>query len=674
MPDLLSPLQLQRLEALELSLAPDVNWELCVDSADGILTRKIVWSSYPVQPEHRLLAQRLLLAWWSPAVVNGTASISMNYFRQADVLLRLVALANEYYPDKAFIEFAQSDWVHLAVLMVFRVWQYDETGKRRLVSTAQPLAVHSVERTLSLLKRWFDSYHDGDISDGPDYRLTNLQIENVLTPELRAFGIEMDDWKAGGSFGSVPFVVAHLLLADALDTLRSLRTMELLTYFSTVRDHQAHDLVESFWVDKKGLQLARYRFTGNAGVLAVSREAGDEFSTMNRAKTDLARHLDKRLRSLNAQHAPDKAFTFPWHFYSDLVGDYNKLQGALYIIFLSVMGKRGPSEVRTLRGIDITRPENATGQEALMRPNNQKTNKGLRQAQGVTNFIDEAFEVLLGLGYQDKTNTKLPLFSCLQSKKKPGKLPTRMSKEQAAKRLHQYYDAFGDRVAGKVDFDVRGLHGKLTSHQFRHSWAEFALRDFDDNVEELIRQHFCHRYNHWWTKRYTGDKLDSHQKNSINRAYVRELVPRIIYDNTDDPDFVGAIATFVKKDFTDRVSVLTPDQVEEHIELLCDEVAQLTAHEYGWCLLLKRYYNLAKCADENGNPDPSNTNAEKCSGCVNNLASKKSHYEKWLQIAINHIDFIEQDTFTLPRLKETSRNTVRNAQRMFPELNEYGKV
>ncbi|SBO12523.1 hypothetical protein VME0621_04677 [Vibrio mediterranei] len=420
MPMLLSDLQQQRLDLLQVTLDPNATWILPVDrGANRIENGTLDWVTYPVSQAHSLLVQRLLLDWWSPAVVNGNTTIKDHAYRQADILLRLLALAAEHYPGRALCELHLADWVKLTVLMVLRVWDSNEAGERSLIASDQPLAVQNFERTITVLNRWLDSYQAGNVNDGPDCKLPRKTVENALKAELKAFGTDLDTWKQGGSYGAVPFVVAHLLLADALDTLHALRTKQLLAYFTTVREHNAHDLVSAFWShggsSNKTSQLAAYRTSGDISTLTVTRESGGEGSDINRAKTEIAKPLHAKLRALQAKYAPDTPFTFPWQGHRALKADYNALQGALYVIFLSVMGKRGPSEVRTLRGIDITRPDTETGQEAVMRPSIEKTNQGLREAQGVTNFIDDSFEVLLKLGYHDKTGTELPLFSALPS-------------------------------------------------------------------------------------------------------------------------------------------------------------------------------------------------------------------------------------------------------------------
>jgi hypothetical protein len=152
------------------------------------------------------------------------------------------------------------------------------------------------------------------------------------------------------------------------------------------------------------------------------------------------------------------------------------------------------------------------------------------------------------------------------------------------------------------------------------------------------------------------------------------LVPRILQDNPDTPDFVGAMALFIKKNIAERIKVLSPEQVESYLEECCSDFIQVTPHEYGWCLLHQKYRSVAQCADTSGIPKPDNTTSSKCNSCMNFCSSRSSHLEKQTQIALSHIDFLEQSTWKMPALKEASVNAVLNAQKLFPELKRLGSV
>jgi len=674
----LTAIQQANLESLNLSIGPKAQWTILNIFHGEIVHSRIDFADYPLNTERILLAQRLLLLWWSPRIVEEKATIQGNDFRKADILMRLLALIEQKYKGRALCELDKSDWANLLTAMVFYGWCEESSSQRRLIKLAEPNGKHVVERATTVLRFFYKAYQEGAVSDGPEFLATRAMTYKVLGKELEARGIDFSDWKTGGSYGSIPFVTAHLLLADAIATLRSYRTKQLLLYFKVARESDIINLHSAFWGSKSKTHCFMYRNTSNINCLSNSPSGNSRGSQANRCKIEFALPLHNELLKLHTEEqirlAADQPFQFPWKFYNDLVRDYRQLGTAIYIIFLSVMGKRGPSEIRTLRGIDITPSNSLTGQDATMRPSILKTHKGLRIEQGVTNYIDEAFSAILHLSYYDKTSTKLPLFSVLPPKAKARLEPRLISVETAGKNLKKYYAAFCARVEAKVEGDFLDLHERIASHQFRHAFAEFALRKFDGNVEELFRQHALHSYNHWWTKRYTFDKLDADEITRINRAYIRELVPRVLHDSVIDPDFVGAMALFIKKTLGEQITVVSPEEAEIHIEAFCDQIEQVTAHEYGWCLLHKSFEHAAQCKDSSGTPNPKGTSWEKCEGCVNFTASRNSHLTKQTQILISHVDFIEQQTFQLPSLKRASREAIKNATQLFPELKPLANI
>lgn len=675
---ILTDLQTQNSKTLKLESSPNATWHMAVNHGpDGYQNPRLDWTNYSLTIENILLAQRLLLTWWRPYIVDGKATISNTAYRQSDTLKRILMIIDEIAPSAAVAQLNESDWQRVCHLYLHRQWSADldpSTKKRFLTATQKPLAKQVFERFISVMKMWFDSYQEGEVNDGPEVLLTTTMLLPTIKAGFTSEGYDFDRWTKGGSFGTVPFVVAHLLLSDALKVVNSEPTRYLCAYFAFLREYNLHELQSSFWKDSTKSQLGQYRHSGNITVLQQTTEANVSGSMANLCKVSFAAPLHKIFLSIHSESGSNESFVFPWKNYTELLIEFNRVQAAIYIIFLSVMGKRGPSEVRTLRGVDITRNDPETRKDAEFNPSIWKTNKGLRQAQGVTNFIDDAMACILSLGYYEKTGSELPLFHALPTLTAPLKTPETISIDRAHDRLRNYYDEFCERIDGSVDFEVKTIHEKITSHQFRHSFAEFALRRFDGNVSELIRQHFCHHHNHWFTKKYTEDKLDGDQIVDINREYIRELVPSIIRDSVDFPDYVGAVALYIKKKLGESIRSASPEDVESILDEFYERIIKLTPHEYGWCFLLEEGQSSAKCRDVNGKPDPSNTSSDKCNGCPNFCASRKSHAESQKMIFFNHMDFCQQEIWKQPKLKEASRQAVHTAQAIFPELKQYGEI
>ena len=184
----------------------------------------IKWSVYPLKTERLLLAQRLLTSFWSPSITAGKSLISSSSYRQQDTLIRILILIEEEFPESRVCELTQKNWIKIWILMLYRVWSNEtdtKTGKRLLVSVKEPLAKQMFERTTTILKLWFYAYQSGEVSDGPEFLLSAPIVEPALKSTIQNDGNDFEVWKKGGSYGSVPFVIAHLLLADALSVVRS---------------------------------------------------------------------------------------------------------------------------------------------------------------------------------------------------------------------------------------------------------------------------------------------------------------------------------------------------------------------------------------------------------------------------------------------------------------------
>lgn len=674
----ISELQAQSAKALELSIGPDAIWLVQVDQGAGdIYKGQINWSSYQLPANKKLLAQRLLLSLWTQNIDRITTVISSTQYRLANTLFRTFLVIEELFPDTLASSLTKQNWKDIWLTMLFRKWRYAHSlnSPKELIATNKPLARQQFERTTSIMNNWFSLYHSGEVSDGPEYLLGAKDLNPILKSNFNQHSIDFEEWGKGGSYGTIPFVITHLLLADALETVRSTKAKMMISYFNLARGCERIEIIEHFWSASSNSSIGKYRLDNDLDKLKTSK-----LNTNIKLTKDciisfiqpLHENLHLIIKNTTDTKKPEKIF--PWPNSKAFRNDYNQIQAAIAIILLAVMGKRGMSEIRTLRGIDISLSDKTKGKDSTVNPSIWKTHKGMRIEHGITNFVDEVFYVALQLCYLGKKDTKLPIFSALSMLKNLHAIPNVISVDRFSHRLNIYYDDFCKRLSEHVDFDIKDMHESISTHQFRHAFAEFALRKFDGNVEELIRQHFCHSYNHWWTKRYTGDKLDAEQTEEINRRYIRELVPQILLDNAKDPEYVGAVALFLKKEFSDAINTVTAEEAEKIIENACDDIIKVTPHEYGWCLLHKDAYNSAKCRDANGIPNPQSTSAQKCTECASFCASHKSHKSKNLQIILGHLDFLEQKVWKQPALTEKSKQAVRQAQALFPEFKRYGEV
>lgn len=642
------------------------SWSICTAAGGSIGLTNIHFSRLPLSTDSVDLAKNTLAAWLEEVDYSETKPVTQTFAKLSFRLIHLLALFDKHHPSKKLADLNQFDLERLCALTIFYTIVYsDEQNKGELVKLENPRSRGSLTATITIFRFLYRLYHDGLVSDGPNYLVTSPRIAQLLAADFDTLDVDFHLWEKGGSYGPIPFVVANLLLADAINLLSSKTAKQLSIFFDLTKSSGRFDLLSSMWVTGD-TRIKKYRQTSKLDF--ITRSFGNDSDKTRDCKDLILLPLHRELENLNGSN-----FSFPWPRYTDFVNDYNTVASACYIVFLSIMGKRGPSEVLTLRANDINIPSGAA-QSATVNAANHKTNNGIRRAQGVTDFVELAYQTLLDLGYVTKRNSDLPLFSTLPFLHAPEAPPEKISIQHSIFLLQRYYAKFIERTSSKVELDIHTLHPSISTHQFRHTFAEFALRRFDGNIEELIRQAFQHGYNYTWVKRYTADKLDEDVNNNLNKSYIRELIPRVLRD-TDllDPDFVGGMAIFIKKAVQSKVQYMSPAELEAYLDSLTDEFISVTPHEYGWCLLYRDFSCQAKCSEDGVNPSPRSTCSSKCNGCVNFLSSKSSHRETQRMIMLTHIDFIECEAWSRHSLKQASVNAVRDAQNLFPEFREFGE-
>lgn len=647
-------------------------WKLSIKCSDKIRISALSFRDLSLPSEKVLLAQSICLEFLELESSPDGAFTTEPSFDKCKTILFALEILYQQHPQKRVSDLSLDQINSIIVLMLFT--DYAPNSKdpnHKFQKRETPLSKQKLEVYLSALKLWHLHFIQGRVSDGPSHLAATSYLNPILTTIFDEINLSFHDWYEGGSYGSIPFAICHLLLADALTIISSTKSRQLTAYFELIHKCASLNHTKTFWGPSGSKHLwQKYRKHYDINALAAAIQNYDS-TEAKLCMAEFVTPLHEALsRCIYGSH--ESSQTFPWQSFSELCNDYREVISAVIVVFLSVMGKRGPSEVRTLRASDIKLPLPGKSEHATVHPAIFKTHNGQRISHGITEHIDEAFYLALKLGNIAKEGTDLPLFSAPPTLVNPAKTPATLSSDRLSAYLHTYYNSFTSRTIDKVDFDIKDIHQSITSHQFRHSFAEFALRRYDGNIEELLRQHFLHAYGHWWTKRYTADKLDEDHIQRLNKSYIKELLPRIALDSTISPDFVGGMAIFIRSIIDNNVLSLPPVEIEKHISNFSDKITSITPHEYGWCLVYKDFSTQAKCADLTGTPAPSTTSQSKCTSCINFCASRNSHLVTNTKIVISHLDFLEQKIWQMPEIKEQSRLAVLNSQKLFPELKSLG--
>lgn len=156
--------------------------------------------------------------------------------------------------------------------------------------------------------------------------------------------------------------------------------------------------------------------------------------------------------------------------------------------------------------------------------------------------------------------------------------------------------------------DYDPIEHAISSHRFRHTWAELAIRRFDGNVPEAIRNYFRHWYGSFMTMEYIRGKIKADLP-EINRDYMREILHRIAHN---EEEFFGPAAKYMLS-LVKEVEVLDPETVNE----ILDEFDVIKVHEHSYCMMPKKFKTQAKCWDkETQTPNYDEAKWDNCGGCA----------------------------------------------------------
>jgi integrase len=322
----------------------------------------------------------------------------------------------------------------------------------------------------------------------------------------------------------------------------------------------------------------------------------------------------------------------------------NVVRPATLTVFLTLTGSRAWSEIRHLKYKDIISDSKNPKRAKYTTPIN-KTNHGIKEERDAYNLITEAADCLdrckLNLSKELYlfSNNGLSLLISDENQE-----PDIMSAGRLTACLKEYYEKFGNSQP-----ELFAEHPELKAHQFRHTWAEFALRMFEGNVVEDIRQHFMHSYRSYMTNQYTFDKLKQEVSDDLVKKYLKEILGKIVNQEAlillsdDSPrDLEGMAVQAIANSIKD--AVLTLDQLDEFVERFVDEVSDnyihIRAHEYGYCLTAKALVKNTGCYDtKSGMSDFDAARFSICAGCVSFCASKVNNEAAIIRQSIAHQAF-----------------------------------
>jgi hypothetical protein len=303
-------------------------------------------------------------------------------------------------------------------------------------------------------------------------------------------------------------------------------------------------------------------------------------------------------------------------------------------------------------------------------------------------LVAKAADILLGLSHIDKRNRsdglRIPLFGkyfymvCSEPSFKISNYGSASSAGTLRNLLNLFFKEFLHKYPEFED-KCKNIH----PHQFRHTWAEFALRRFEGGVFEAVRHHFRHSFESYMTTNYLFNKMKDEAKRKVEFDFIKEIIGKIATEVTSKTnkeclknEFYGATAFAIKSALEDEV--VTPDKINIALKNILDDCEQIVPHEYGYCLVRKSTKSKSKCFDKLSKlPDLTKAGFPTCSSCVHSIRSVTAHKAAIKQLGITHteqIKLIEENTQWNTSSSNTALNAsifaVKEARRLLEEMGE----
>ena len=456
--------------------------------------------------------------------------------------------------------------------------------------------------------------------DGIPVPLPSTFIQQVMTPLCKQVGITYSQWERGGSHGMVPMPVATLLLADAINLIRSRKCRLLQCYFSAY---------------KEGLLSTPLISGASKASKSIFNNDLKEFLEPSLFNRNRPNHLyDKkrvdfvtRLREVepNLSELPFRSQTqineFVW-----------EVEGACLTILLAVTAMRlsechsvGADWMESIEYLDVN---GVWTVDAILKSKIIKTGGGIIAKRGLSPIGVEVFELLNALSWIDKEKYGAKLFSTTYKSgwhngKNSDIESSSIALKTLRKRLQSYYQQFVERAHRSV----KEAFPDIVPHNLRHLKMAFALRKFDGNIEEGIKQEFRHHGHH--TQSYSRNKLNEEEAAIVRREYTQDIIKRILINDPNDK-WVGPSAKKIRALATkllhgQNIEMLSLEELAEFHQEMDENIHSMLMHSYGMCFVLKDSVHLAKCGVKDSIVKTGSANSKLCHACTNFCVNNKSH-------------------------------------------------
>lgn len=472
----------------------------------------------------------------------------------------------------------------------------------KLPPTEGKLAVYSYATFVSfttVLNASHKAKLQGKVIDGTSLDITTKIKREATEDILMKYGLTYGEWMDGESYPPVPFGIAAYILNKSIEIIESEKTHIALCLYSTWRKQPKRFIQILFKVKGKSGDIIERYLNGSKdkfGFIAALIDSGHS------------------LKSL------------PWKSAGELAAYCDRVIDAVACICFIQTGYRY-SELMSSRSTEQS--IDAQCGAALIYQTLDKTLGGMRVPRPIPQLSKRAVDISWGLSFLDANiiphsiihrSCRTPTCSNILNKVPDPEVFSDtgygFSHDALTTRLNKFYQ---EEIICNLP-EAHEIHPKLTYHQFRHSFAEFSLRRFDEDVHESLREHFFHLSTST-TKIYEKNKLSDETRTIVEKNYLRALFGKIATGVLDERFWGPAFLRL--KSALSQIKYVTQEQADETYSALLDNIERIIAFEWGYCVYFKSSKTEARCRDpQTGLPQlEGGGSAERCTGCPNNMGN-----------------------------------------------------
>lgn len=477
---------------------------------------------------------------------------------------------------------------------------------------SEPLQLYSYGRVfeyVSMLNLGHASKVHGKICDGISFPLTKKTANRYFQAKLDEVGMNFEDWKKGKSFPTIPLPIAATMLSRSIDILESEETAIASCLFSAWRKNPENP---TQW-------------------FATATRPWDIVEGCHLRKTN-TESLMMELSSCSMENVPK----LPWKRKSEFNSFCRKVSNASMSILFIQSGYR----FAELNSVISTETKQKNG-IFLAKQSMDKTMGGLRVYRPLASLSWRVANINWGLSFLDYTSQKIPLFHRTWRATQDN-LVTHQNTGKSYKHsalLTQLNRFYKNEILPLIP-EAAEYHPHLSFHQFRHTFAEFVFRRFDEDVHESLREHFAHLSDRS-TRIYEEAKLSSEVLSTLEMEYLYELVGKAA-EGKLDKRFWGPAFKRLKNEIG-KIKFASIEEAEIYYDEVMSQIERFAVFEWGFCVLFHSSKTEAKCHDPvTGLPDVEGlASPSRCSHCPNNMGNS-IQTNNMVRIAIAHSDIGER--------------------------------